>query len=86
MSTQANHTIAFDDSPRESSGLILMLEDEEGHCQPVAVCSSASEASEMATDDLRHRIGNADGLVPFAYTLWSNGMRGYRMICEAKVS
>jgi hypothetical protein len=48
---------------------MLILEDEEGHHQPVAVASTINEAKELAVDDLRRRMrrlerGDNPGLCP----------------------
>lgn len=61
-------------------GMILMVEDEEGHSEPVAICSSAAEAGELATDHMRRRCMKMQGLIPYLYELWSQGVDGYVLV------
>jgi hypothetical protein len=64
---------------------ILIVEDEEGTTQPVAVAASINEAKELAQSDLagrRRRIeqDSDPDLRPYCYKLWARGINGdYRL-------
>ena len=67
---------------------LLIVEDEEGHYEPVANVSTINEAKELAADDLRRRRERLErdedpGLCPYAYKLWARGTDGeFRVACE----
>ncbi len=67
---------------------LLIVEDEQGHYQPVANVSTINEAKELAADDLRRRCERLErdedpGLCPYAYRLWARGTDGeFRAACE----
>jgi hypothetical protein len=86
MSASMNElAVTFPVVERDGFGMIVMLEDEDGATQPIAVCSSASEAGELATDDLKRRMRGAEGLAPYCYKLWTRNWDGYVMLYEAVV-
>jgi hypothetical protein len=63
---------------------ILLAEDEEGHCEPVAVVVSINEAREIAVGDMRRRfneVGRGESpLCPYQYKVWAAGLDGgYRV-------
>ena len=65
----------------------LVVEDEEGHYDPVNYASSLGEGFEMAKEDLhnRQRKLEADqdpGLCPWEYKVWARGLEG-RMVVAA---
>ena len=70
---------------------MLIVEDEEGHHEPVGVTGSISEATEIAESDMRARMrrlerGDDPGLCPHVYKLWARGIDGdYRLAHEIKV-
>ena len=60
---------------------MLIVEDEEGHYEPVDAASTINEGKELAQGDLRareHRLENDEdpGLCPFEYKLWARGIDG----------
>ncbi|MGA7413937.1 MAG: hypothetical protein WBW33_25900 [Bryobacteraceae bacterium] len=67
---------------------LLIVEDEQGHYEPVANVSTINEAKELAADDLRCRRERLErdedpGLCPYAYRLWARGTDGeFRVACE----
>ena len=67
---------------------MLIVEDEEGHYEPVASVSTINEAKELAADDLLHRQERLErdedpGLCPCSYKVWARGMDGgFRLACE----
>jgi hypothetical protein len=67
---------------------MVILEDEEGNHQPVAIASTINEAKELAADDLRMRMrslerGDDPGLCPYTYKVWAQGIDGdYRVAYE----
>jgi hypothetical protein len=63
---------------------ILLAEDEEGHCEPVAVVVSINEAREIAVGDMRRRfneVGRGESpLCPYQYKVWAAALDGgYRV-------
>jgi hypothetical protein len=79
--------------PDTALGLaMLIIEDEEGHYEPVAVASTISEAKELAESDLRGRMrrldrGDDPGICPYTYKLWAQGVDGdYRLAQEIVAS
>jgi hypothetical protein len=65
----------------------LIVEDEEGHYEPVNYASSLGEGFEMAKEDLRNRRNNPEadknpGLCPWQYKVWARGLEG-RMVVAA---
>ena len=65
----------------------LIVEDEEGHYEPVNYASTLAEGFEMAKEDLRNRRNNLDadqdpGLCPWQYKVWARGLEG-RMVVAA---
>jgi hypothetical protein len=64
---------------------MLIVEDEEGHYQPLAIASTLAEAFEMAKEDLQGRqrlleIGGDPGLCPYEYKLWARGLGGVQTV------
>lgn len=60
---------------------LLIVEDEEGHYEPVANVSTINEAKELAADDLlfrRERLERDEdpGLCPYVYKLWARDIHG----------
>ena len=68
--------------PDTNLGLAMLIaEDEDGNCQPVAVASTIGEAKELAESDLRQRMrklesGQDAGICPVRYKLWARGVDG----------
>ena len=63
----------------------LIVEDEEGHYEPVNYASSLGEGFEMAKEDLRNRqrMLEADqdpGLCPWEYKVWARGLEGKMVV------
>ena len=63
----------------------LIVEDEEGHYEPVNYASTIDEGFEMAKEDFRLRLRRlvADedpGLCPFEYKLWAQGLKGLQVV------
>ena len=63
----------------------LIVEDEEGHYEPVNYASSLGEGFEMAKEDLhnRQRKLEADqdpGLCPWEYKVWARGLEGKMVV------
>jgi hypothetical protein len=63
----------------------LIVEDEEGHYEPINYASSLAEGFEMAKDDLRLRMKNLEGdkdpgLCPYIYKLWARGLDGLQQV------
>ena len=59
----------------------LIVEDEEGHYEPVNYASTLAEGFEMAKEDLHNRrrlleIGGDPGVCPWQYKLWARGLGG----------
>jgi len=67
---------------------LLIVEDEQGHYEPVANVSTINEAKVLAADDLCSRRERLDCdedpvLCPCAYKLWARGTNGeFRVACE----
>ena len=67
---------------------MLIVEDGEGHYEPVANAATIDEAKELAADDLRCRRERLErdedpGLCPYSYKLWARGIDGeFRVACE----
>jgi hypothetical protein len=64
---------------------MLIVEDEEGHYEPLNAASTINEAKEMAQDDLRSRQsllekGADPGLRPYRYKLWARGLGGVHRV------
>ena len=60
---------------------MLIVEDEEGHYEPVSLAMTIGEGKELAQDDLRARMGRLEGdedpgLCPYSYKLWARGLDG----------
>ena len=84
-----NNGFAIPLQPDTQLGLaMLILEDEEGNHEPVAVASTINEAKELAESDLRRRMrrlerGDDPGLCPYTYKVWAQGIDGdYRIAFE----
>jgi hypothetical protein len=63
----------------------LIVEDEEGHYEPINYASTLAEGFEMAKDDLRLRMKNLEadkdpGLCPYLYKVWARGLDGVHHI------
>jgi hypothetical protein len=65
---------------------MLIVEDEEGHYQPVALAVNINEGKELAQDDLRNRMRSVEngtdetGLCPYEYKLWARGLGGLQTV------
>jgi len=73
-----NRTLSLD----TNLGLaMLILEDEEGHYEPINIASTIEEAREMAISDSQHR--GPDSLCPYVYKLFAAGNGGkLRLVAE----
>ena len=63
----------------------LIVEDEEGHYEPVNYASTLAEGFEMAKEDLRNRrrlleIGGDPGVCPWEYKVWARGLGGMMVV------
>ena len=63
----------------------LIVEDEEGHYEPVNYASTLAEGFEMAKEDLRNRqknlmADNDPGLCPWEYKVWARGLDGKMVV------
>ncbi len=63
----------------------LIVEDEEGHYEPINFAGTLAEGFEMAKDDLRFRQTRLEndedpGLCPFEYKLWARGIDGKLLV------
>jgi hypothetical protein len=70
---------------------MLIVEDEEGHYEPLTAASTINEGREMAQDDLhsrQHRLENDEdpGLSPWEYKLWARGLDGMVVAATWNVS
>jgi hypothetical protein len=66
----------------------LIVEDEEGHYEPVNYASSLGEGFEMAKEDLRNRQRRLEadkdpGLCPWQYKVWARGLDGQMVVAAA---
>jgi hypothetical protein len=67
---------------------VLIVEDEEGHYQPLGCVISIAEGREIAASDLHRRLrdmerGGNPGLAPHSYKVWATGLDGdYRVAAE----
>jgi hypothetical protein len=69
----------------ELGSAILILEDEEGHYEPIGIASSLDEACELAVGDLNVRSLHRDDLCPHRYALFVRGTRGkYQLAASLK--
>jgi hypothetical protein len=63
---------------------MLIAEDDEGSCRPVAVPSTISEPKELAEDDLneqRRKLERGqDGGCPARYKVWARGIDGEYLV------
>ena len=64
-----------------------VVEDEEGHYEPVNYASTLAEGFEMAKEDLHNRrkslmTDKDSGLCPWEYKVWARGLDG-RMVVAA---
>jgi hypothetical protein len=64
---------------------MLIVEDEEGHYEPLNAASTINEGKEMAQYDLRFRLKRLEsdedpGLCPYLYKLWARGLDGVHHI------
>ena len=86
--TMTRNQVAVPMSPDAELGLaMLIVEDEYGLYEPVAVAGTINEAKELAESDLRGRMQRVergeDQLCPARYLLWGRGGKGdYRVIFE----
>ena len=60
---------------------ILIVEDEEGNYEPLAVVATIEEALELKADDLKRRLDRLEhdedpGLCPYEYKVYARGMGG----------
>ncbi len=63
----------------------LIVEDEEGHYEPVNYASTLAEGFEMAKEDLHNRqkslLADKDpGLCPWEYKVWARGLDGKMVV------
>ena len=66
----------------------LVVEDEEGHYEPVNYASTLAEGFEMAKEDLHNRrkslMADKDpGLCPWEYKVWARGLDGQMVVAAA---
>jgi hypothetical protein len=86
--TRSDNGFAIPLQPDTDLGLaILMVEDEEGHSEPIAVVGTISEAKEAARSDFRDRTRRLDrgedaGLCPSQYKLWARGIDGEYLVAS----
>lgn len=86
--TMIQNQVAVPMSPDAELGLaMLIVEDEYGLYEPVAVAVTINEAKELAGSDLRGRMQRVergeDRLCPARYLLWVRGGNGdYRVTFE----
>ncbi len=65
---------------------MLIVEDEEGHYEPLTTASTIKKGKEMAQHDLRFRLKCLEkerrnpGLCPYIYKLWSGGLGGVHQV------
>jgi hypothetical protein len=64
---------------------MLIVEDEEGHYEPLTAASTINEGKGLAQHDLRSRQSllekDADpGLCPYQYKLWARGLGGVHRV------
>ncbi|MGA3236692.1 MAG: hypothetical protein ABSG03_10340 [Bryobacteraceae bacterium] len=57
---------------------MLILEDEEGHNEPINLASTIDEAHEMAISDSERR--GPDSLCPYVYKLFATGNGGKQQL------
>ena len=78
------HTPGFNITIMPETNLVnamLILEDEEGHYEPITLASTIDEAREMAISDSQHR--GPDSLCPYVYKLFATGNGGkLRLVAE----
>jgi hypothetical protein len=57
---------------------MLIVEDEDGHYEPVGVVANIGEGREIAQSDWRRRIRQPehDRLCPYVYKVWAAGLDG----------
>jgi len=63
----------------------LIVEDEEGHYEPVNYVSTLAEGFEMAKEDLRNRrkdlkADRGSGIFPSDYKVWARGLEGKMVV------
>jgi hypothetical protein len=72
--------------PDTDLGLAMLIaEDDDRNCQPVAVVSTINEAKELAECDLRERMrkterGQNACICPIRYKLWARGIDGEYLV------
>jgi hypothetical protein len=78
------HAPGFNITIRPETNLgnaMLILEDEEGHYEPINLASTIDEAREIAISDSQHR--GPDSLCPHVYKLFTTGNGGnQRLVAE----
>jgi hypothetical protein len=67
---------------------MLIVEDEEGHYEPINFASTLAEGFEMAKEDLRNRQEKLEadkdpGLCPWQYKVWARGLEGRMVVAAA---
>jgi hypothetical protein len=83
---KTHNSFAIPFQPDTELGLaMLVAEDEDGNCQPVAVASTINEGKELAASDLRERMrklerGDEAGICPTRYKLWARGIDGEYLV------
>jgi hypothetical protein len=60
---------------------MLIVEDEEGHYEPLTAASTINEGKELAQHDLRFRLKRLESehdpdFCPYLYKLWARGLDG----------
>ncbi|MCC6366837.1 MAG: hypothetical protein IT165_25225 [Bryobacterales bacterium] len=63
----------------------LIVEDEDGHYEPLGVVATIGEGRDEARDDWRRRIRQPehDRLCPYIYKIWARGLDGeHRVAAE----
>jgi hypothetical protein len=76
------------ESTTELGTATLIVEDEEGHYEPVGHACNIREGREIAEDDARCRMrkfeaGGDPGLCPARYKLWARGTEGKKAVAAA---
>jgi hypothetical protein len=75
------HTPGFNSTISRNTNLgiaMLILEDEEGHYEPINLASTIEEALEMAISDSQRR--GPDSLCPYVYKLYATGNGGKQQL------
>ena len=84
LTEKPNGKKAIDESAELGFGSLLVVEDEAGGYQPVALVSTLREARELAASDFRLRLRDVesgkDSLCPERYAIWVIRPAGYEVL------